>query len=99
MTTEEQEAKQIEKAANMLKAVSHPVRLAILELLSENKQLSVSEIHEKLNIEQSTTSHHLGILRDKDVLIAKKRGKNTFYTLKHPKMADVVKCVKSCACE
>jgi DNA-binding transcriptional ArsR family regulator len=53
---------QLDKAANMLKAIAHPVRIAILNLLEDGQKLTVTEIHEKLEIEQSTTSHHIGIL-------------------------------------
>ena len=56
---------QLESAANMLKAIAHPMRIAILSFLEDGKRLSVTEIYEKLQIEQSTTSHHLGILKDK----------------------------------
>ncbi|WP_246222959.1 ArsR/SmtB family transcription factor [Draconibacterium halophilum] len=55
----------LEVAASMLKAMAHPMRIAILKHLEGGKKLTVTEIHELLKIEQSTTSHHLGILRDK----------------------------------
>ena len=55
---------QLEQAAGMLKAIAHPMRIAILSFLEDGKRLTVTQIHEKLEIEQSTTSHHLGILKD-----------------------------------
>ena len=70
---------ELEKAANMLKAIAHPMRIAILNYLDNGKKLTVTEIHELLKIEQSTTSHHLGILKDKGVLASKREGKNTYY--------------------
>ncbi|MFH0761485.1 MAG: metalloregulator ArsR/SmtB family transcription factor [Bacteroidota bacterium] len=90
---------QLEKAANMLKAIAHPVRISILNLLQEGEKLTVSEIHTKLNIEQSTTSHHLGILKDKDVLASKRDGKNTFYFLKHDQLSRVIECISKCSCD
>ena len=54
----------LELAASMLKAIAHPMRIAILKHLEGGKRLTVTEIHELLGIEQSTTSNHLGILRD-----------------------------------
>ena len=89
---------QLEKAANMLKAIAHPMRIAILQYLDPGKKLTVTEIHELLNIEQSTTSHHLGILKDKGVLGSQRDGKNTYYYLKHDKLASIVECVSKCAC-
>ena len=73
----------LEIAANMLKAMAHPMRIAILKHLEGGKKLTVTEIHEHLKIEQSTTSHHLGILKDKGVLCSQCEGKNTFYYLKY----------------
>ena len=87
---------QLEKAANMLKAIAHPMRIAILNYLEEGKKLTVTELHELLKIEQSTTSHHLGILKDKGVLLSKRDGKNTYYFLKHDNLRQIVECVSKC---
>ncbi|RLD61562.1 MAG: transcriptional regulator [Bacteroidetes bacterium] len=87
---------QLEAAANMLKAIAHPMRIAILSFLEDDTSLTVTEIHERLGIEQSTTSHHLGILKDKGVLISKRVGKNTFYSLKHTTLSHIVDCVSKC---
>ena len=88
---------QLEEAANMLKAIAHPMRIAILSFLEDGKKLTVTEIHELLEIEQSTTSHHLGILKDKGVLCSKREGKNTFYFLKHNNLSNIVNCVTRCS--
>jgi DNA-binding transcriptional ArsR family regulator len=90
------DAGQFERAANMLKAIAHPMRIAIIGLLEEGQELTVTEIHENLGIEQSTTSHHLGILKDKDVLISRRDGKNTFYSLKHENLKNIINCVSMC---
>lgn len=87
---------QLEAAANMLKAIAHPMRIAILSFLEDGKRLTVTEIHEKLQIEQSTTSHHLGILKDKGVLASKREGKNTYYYLRHSNLSHIVECVSKC---
>ncbi len=89
----------LETAASMLKAMAHPMRIAILKHLEGGKRLTVTEIHELLGIEQSTTSHHLGILKDKGVLCSKREGKNTFYYLKYDILSQIVDCVHSCTCE
>jgi DNA-binding transcriptional ArsR family regulator len=87
----------LEKAANMLKAIAHPMRIAILNHLEDGKRLSVTEIHHLLNIEQSTASHHLGILKDKGVLGSVRDGKNTLYFLKHDSLRNIVECVSRCS--
>ena len=90
---------EVERAANMIKAISHPMRLAILGYLNEENQLSVTEIHNLLKIEQSTASHHLGILKDKGILASERRGKNTFYYLKRKNLSTLIRCISECACE
>ena len=71
----------------------------ILNFLDDGEKKSVTEIHEALRIEQSTTSHHLGILRDKNVLISKREGKNTYYSLKHERLNTLIECISKCACD
>jgi DNA-binding transcriptional ArsR family regulator len=87
---------QLEEAANMLKAIAHPMRIASINYLEGGKKLTVTEIHELLKIEQSTTSHHLGILKDKGVLSSKRDGKNTYYFLKHQNLGQIVDCLNRC---
>ena len=74
------------------------MRIAILNFLDDGKKLTVTEIHELLQIEQSTTSHHLGILKDKGVLASQRDGKNTYYYLKHDNLSIIVECISRCAC-
>jgi len=90
---------EVERAANMIKAISHPMRLAILGYLGMGNQLSVTEIHSLLKIEQSTASHHLGILKDKGILASVRKGKNTLYYLKRKNLSTLVKCISECACD
>lgn len=89
----------VERAAHMIKAISHPMRLAILGHLGEGGKMSVTEIHELLNIEQSTASHHLGLLKDKGILSSTRQGKNTLYYLRKPNLSKLVQCISECACE
>ncbi len=97
MKIQDLDAAQLERAAGMLKAIAHPMRIAILSFLEDGKKLTVTEIHQLLNIEQSTTSHHLGILKDKGVLVSQREGKNTFYSLKHDSLQTIVNCVSKCS--
>jgi DNA-binding transcriptional ArsR family regulator len=90
---------QLEKASEKLKAMAHPIRISILFILKEGDKMTVTQIHESLGIEQSTTSHHLGILKDKGVLCSKREGKNTFYYLKHTVLGQIIDSLQSCSCE
>lgn len=89
----------LERATGMLKAIAHPVRISILDFLKNGDKMTVTQIHEYLGIEQSTTSHHLGILKDKGVLCSKRDGKNTFYYLKNHILGQIIDCMQSCTCE
>ncbi|MCF8224949.1 MAG: metalloregulator ArsR/SmtB family transcription factor [Bacteroidales bacterium] len=92
------DAEKIEKAAQMMKAVAHPVRLSILGYLSDGEDLTVTQIHELARIEQSTASHNLGILKDKGILMSRRIGKNTLYFLKNKNFKELIGCIHKCAC-
>jgi DNA-binding transcriptional ArsR family regulator len=89
----------IEKAANMLKAIAHPVRISIIGFLEDGKRRTVTEIHKQLGLEQATTSHHLGILKDRGVLASRREGKNTLYFLKHENLKTLLTCISGCCQE
>lgn len=86
----------LEAASSKLRAMAHPMRIAIIDLLKEEKRLSVTQIYERLNIEQAAASHHLNILKGKGLLISKRDGKNNYYSLKNKALSDVVYCINKC---
>ncbi|MFB0925391.1 MAG: DNA-binding transcriptional ArsR family regulator [Urechidicola sp.] len=90
------ETNKLESAAEMLKAIAHPVRIAIVEMLSSDKQLNVTEIYESLKIEQAVASHHLSILKNKGVLLSERSGKNCIYSLKHQRLSQIIECIDKC---
>lgn len=86
----------LERAAAMLRVIAHPIRISILTLLEDGEKLSVTEIHTRLDIGQSAASHHLGLLKDKDVLGSQRDGKNTYYYLRHANLKNILQCVSMC---
>ncbi|MFQ5408316.1 MAG: ArsR/SmtB family transcription factor [Anaerolineales bacterium] len=68
-------------------ALADETRLKIVKLLAERER-SVDEIAALLAIAPSTTSHHLRVLKDAQLIAAEKRGRNMFYSLTEP-LADV----------
>jgi len=88
----------IEKAAFILKTIAHPVRLRIIELLDMHEKLSVGDICEMLNCEQSLTSHHLSNMKLKGLLSAKRDGKNIYYSLKEKDVTKIISCLENCSC-
>ncbi|MDP1815614.1 MAG: transcriptional regulator [Cytophagaceae bacterium BCCC1] len=87
-----------EKAAFILKTVAHPMRLAIVELLTNNESLSVNEICEKINGEQSLVSHHLINMKLKGILQSSREGQFIHYSLKLKEINKLLDCVQSCTC-
>jgi len=87
------EEKRIEKAAYVLKAVAHPLRIKIIQMLNENKELNVSTIYKNLNAEQSLISHHLINMRDKGILDIRRSGKNIYYFLVDTAISEVMVCI------
>ncbi|MFZ1705377.1 MAG: metalloregulator ArsR/SmtB family transcription factor [Saprospiraceae bacterium] len=83
-------------AINMLKVIAHPVRLTIVDLLSEGNKLTVLEIQQALGIEQAIASQHLTLMVDKGVLLSEKVGRNKFVSLRFPNMKHIVECLEDC---
>jgi len=86
----------LEKASNRLKAMAHPVRIAIIEMLDANGPLCVSDIFVKLGIEQASASHHLNILKNRDILKSERAGKNIVYSLNNEMISEIVQCLARC---
>jgi DNA-binding transcriptional ArsR family regulator len=87
---------QLEQAASKLRAMAHPMRIAIIDLLHDGNQMSVTEIYKKLKIEQAAASHHLNILKNKGVLASRRDGKKIFYSIKNQVLTEIVDCLNRC---
>ncbi|MCF8228435.1 MAG: metalloregulator ArsR/SmtB family transcription factor [Bacteroidales bacterium] len=86
----------LEMAASKLRAMAHPMRIAVIDLLNTNEKMSVTQIYKKLKIEQASASHHLNILKNKGVLISKREGKKIFYSLKSKTLTEIIDCINRC---
>lgn len=80
-------------AAEIFQALSNPLRLKIVLLLGSSNKLSVTDIYTNLNIKQAVASHQLNILKNKGVLLSERKGKKTFYSLKHNQILDAIDLV------
>jgi DNA-binding transcriptional ArsR family regulator len=65
---------------NVAHALSNEDRLSIIQMLL-NEEMSVSDIQSRLYLEQSTVSHHLGILKNSGLLLAKQDGRKRKYRI------------------
>ena len=76
--------------ADFFQALSHPTRIAIVELLRDGP-LPAGKLIEKLGIEQANASQHLAVLRPKQIVLNRKReGNQVFYSLRHPILTEVL---------
>ena len=74
------EVEYLEKLAEFFKVFGDRTRLNILKLLLEN-ELNVTEISEKLDMNNSAISHQLRVLRTANLVKTRKDGKEVFYML------------------
>ncbi|MES2796520.1 MAG: metalloregulator ArsR/SmtB family transcription factor [Bacteroidota bacterium] len=88
----------LEKAAFILKTVAHPTRLAIIQLLDHSVSLSVNEICDRLDCEQSLISHHLINMKLRGILKSQKNGLNRYYSLKEKDVLNLIVCIENCNC-
>jgi DNA-binding transcriptional ArsR family regulator len=88
--------KRLTAQSEILKALAHPQRLAILALLGKDEFLSVTAIHEALGMEQALASHHLGILKNKGILKVTRDGRNSLYALRYPCLTQIFDCLDQC---
>jgi len=94
----QEEVEKLERIAFILKTIAHPLRLGVIHLLEQYPRLSVSEICEKLDAEQSLMSHHLQNMKLKGILSVKKEGRNMLYSLKERDVSLIIECLENCNC-
>ncbi|PLT43647.1 Formate hydrogenlyase subunit 7 [Paenibacillus pasadenensis] len=75
--------------ADFFKALAHPMRIRILELLSEGDK-NVNELQSILGSEGSAVSQQLAVLRGKNVVYGMKEGTTVTYTLRDPLIKDLL---------
>jgi DNA-binding transcriptional ArsR family regulator len=83
--------------AEFFKALAHPLRIAVLDLLREGER-GVNELSSLLSVEQSALSQQLAILRNKNIVVARKEGLNVYYSVRDKtvfRLLDVAKQIFS----
>jgi len=82
--------KYVSDSVTLLKAVSHPVRFSIILCLHENYNLTVTQLTDKLSIEQPVVSLHLGVLRNCNIIGVEKAGKKSIYSIYNHSVRQIV---------
>jgi DNA-binding transcriptional ArsR family regulator len=79
--------------AEIFQALGHPTRVAIVEYLREG-EISVSQLCERVGIEQANASQHLAVLRSKHIVETRKEGNQIFYRLRDPLVGDMLEMMR-----
>ena len=79
--------------AEFFQALSHPTRIAIVELLREG-ELSAGALIDRLGVEQANASQHLTVLRTKQIVLNRKAGNQVFYSVRDPLILEVLDVMK-----
>lgn len=72
-------ASEIKKMAEISRAVKHPFRVKLLNLMHQHKQITVTELRTILNEVQPVVSQHLAILRRVKAVHTNRKGKEIYY--------------------
>lgn len=79
--------------AEFFKALAHPMRIRILELLRDG-DLYVHELQAHLGVDNSVVSQQLALLRSKNIVIGNKEGTKVTYSVKDPLLFDLLDVAK-----
>jgi ArsR family transcriptional regulator len=80
--------------AEFFRAMAHPARIRILEVLSQHHELSVQALQQRLSVDQPIVSQQLAKLRAHGIVTARKQGTTVLYALADPRIADLLKTAK-----
>ena len=81
----------VTELATTLKALSHPSRVQIVELIHERGgEICVCEFAGRLDLSQPTISHHLKILRDAGLIASRQEGTWVYHTVRRDAVAALV---------
>lgn len=67
--------------AELFRTLANPLRIRILEALREAGSLNVGEIQQRVGAEPSNVSQHLGIMRGRGLLVARREGTTVWYAV------------------
>jgi ArsR family transcriptional regulator len=87
----------IEEAAVAMQAMSHPLRIKVLCLLSSG-EISVQEIVEAVGTTQGNVSQHLAILKASGMVASRSEGKRILYRIEDPRIIKLISLTREMFC-
>ena len=79
--------------AQLFRVLGHPVRIRILELLSDGER-TVGDLQAALSLDSSGTSQHLAALRQQGVLESRRAGTSVYYCIRDPRVSQLLAVAK-----
>lgn len=76
----------------VMKAMAHPTRLFILDMLEE-REYCVCELQERIQDDMSTVSRHLSVLKNAGLISSRKVNNQVWYKLVCPCVLDFYQCI------
>jgi len=83
----------LEARTKIIKALAHPARLFMVEEL-KNGERCVCELQEMIGYDMSTVSKHLSVLKNAGIVLDRKEGTSSYYSLKVPCILNFFDCVE-----
>jgi DNA-binding transcriptional ArsR family regulator len=80
--------------AEFFKTLGHPVRIRVLELLSEREH-AVSEMLPEVGVEPAHLSQQLAVLRRANLVITRREGSAVYYSLTSPQVAELLRVARA----
>lgn len=87
----------LQNAALVVRAINHPLRKKVIDLLEQNGEMVVTDIYVKLRTEQSVASQHLAILRNSGFVNTRREGKFIHYGLNKDRFKNSAKLIEQLA--
>lgn len=84
------------KMIRMMKVLSHPHRISIVEFLCSAGPKAVAEIIDELKISQSSTSQHLKLLEGQNILRSYRKDGRVMYAPVAKGLVNLLKCLDQC---
>ena len=79
--------------AQLFRVLGHPVRIRILELLTDGER-TVGDLQAALSLDSSGTSQHLAALRQQGVLESRRAGTSVYYRIRDPRVSQLLAVAK-----
>ncbi|MFE6662420.1 ArsR/SmtB family transcription factor [Streptomyces sp. NPDC057697] len=80
--------------AEFFKTLGHPVRIRVLELLSE-REYAVSEMLTEIGVEAAHLSQQLAVLRRANLVVPRREGSAVYYSMANPQVSELLRVARS----